>query len=291
LFPPAGVDAPGHELDAVGDVDGDGRPDFVVRGEARSGDQGYLLLYRGGALPLDAPVQVPMDNLKVVAAGDVDGDGYADLLANDEGPILLSSVHLHRGGPDGPSSRPHQSFGLHQDTDDLGTFGRTIAPAGDVNGDGFDDILIGSRSAAHLVPGSSNGLLVCRAVELLLDPEAFDNAPSVASAGDVDGDGLDDVLVAASSYLRASEGVVHVYTDLGDIPTEPCPELCLDTADTGLEIDTADTAPSTDDTQATDSDPDEARDCGCSTSAAPSPLVAWLVTGTSVMLRRRRTQR
>ena len=100
-----------------------------------------------------------------------------------------------------------------------------MSAAGDVNGDGYSDVLVGAPGYSH--PESSEG----RAVVYLgsdsgpvLSSWAFEadkaNAllgASVASAGDVNGDGIDDVIVGASNYNSTQPGEGRVWVFHGSL--------------------------------------------------------------------------
>jgi FG-GAP repeat protein len=158
----------------------------------------------------------------VSGAGDVNGDGFDDLLigaiqAEPNGPFSGQSYVVYGGsalpgtvelsalsGPDG--------FRLNGVS--LGDrSGVSVSGAGDVNGDGFDDILIGADLAGLFEPGQSyvvyGGSALPETVELsaLSGPDGFringiassQSGFSVSGAGDVNGDGFDDLLIGAFS--------------------------------------------------------------------------------------------
>ena len=83
----------------------------------------------------------------VAAAGDVNGDGFADLLAAarsyNAGQTNEGRAHLFLGGPAGPSLGFDWTAEGDQNFAFLGT---SVAPAGDVNGDGFGDVIVGVRA-------------------------------------------------------------------------------------------------------------------------------------------------
>jgi hypothetical protein len=83
----------------------------------------------------------------VAGAGDVNGDGYGDLIVGDQwyfGPagFAQGKAYLFHGGPTGVSTTPARTF---QDcTTSFCDFGRDVSGGGDIDGDGFADVLIGA---------------------------------------------------------------------------------------------------------------------------------------------------
>jgi hypothetical protein len=149
----------------------------------------------------------------VSAAGDFNGDGFADVLAGApgaDGSAAASGAAYVQLGPVSGTS-----FGSTASVVLLGVLagdnaGYTVATAGDVDADGYDDVLVGAwgndqggvdAGAAYLVRGPTLGSRALSGADLVLVGEsAADNAGfSVATAGDVDGDGQSDVLVGAWS--------------------------------------------------------------------------------------------
>jgi hypothetical protein len=170
-------------------------------------------------------------------AGDLNGDGYDDLIVSasgyDNGYADEGRVYLYHGSADGPTSALNQG----PDWDVAGPgqtgamFAASVASAGDVNGDGFDDALVGVplfddglnvTGMALLFPGGPAGLSGMPAWMTFgaQDNEQFGWA--VSSAGDVNGDGYADVAVGAPAHTNenAGEGAVFVYLGASDGLTE-----------------------------------------------------------------------
>ena len=159
----------------------------------------------------------------VATAGDVNGDGFSDVLVGslqyDNGETNEGGAFLYLGSPTGPGT----SFVWSTESNQVeGRLGQAVASAGDVNGDGFGDVIIGdfaydngqsNEGRASVYHGSASGLAATPAwtAESNQATAWFSNA--VASAGDVNGDGFGDVIIGAYNYDNgeSDEGRVYVY--------------------------------------------------------------------------------
>ncbi len=142
----------------------------------------------------------------VASAGDVNGDGYDDVVVGAPlyGPGDPGAAFLFLGSATGPSTAPDWAVWPHQA---YASFGTSVASAGDVNGDGYDDVVIGAPfygpddgGAAFLFLGSATGLSATPDWTTFGHQTNGELGTSVASAGDVNGDGYDDVVVGAPLY-------------------------------------------------------------------------------------------
>jgi hypothetical protein len=165
--------------------------------------------------------QTPGDRAgQALVAGDVDGDGLPDLLVGaprhdavgyrSGAAYLVLGSALAAGGPTGLDGA-HATL---QGPSSSYRSGTAVAAAGDLDGDGLDDVLIGSPGqdggAVHLVTGASlaaGGPFDLAVADTIFTGEAVgDQFGTSVAAGDVDGDGLRDVLVGASSNSAGGYG-------------------------------------------------------------------------------------
>ncbi|MBX3464565.1 MAG: protein kinase [Planctomycetes bacterium] len=200
---------------ALGDVDGDLCTDLLVgapmaRRNTYASAAVSLRSGRGGDELWRLDDDTPSFGAALASLGDLDGDGIADaavgippmtLSPADRGRVLVLS---------GRTGRP-----LFEVTADRGGvwFGGAVADAGDTNGDGFVDLLVGGNfgrtpGLVALFDGRNGALL-----STLADADAStDFGRSVLGIGDVDGDGLADIAIGApgSSSAGRLPGEVHV---------------------------------------------------------------------------------
>jgi len=206
------LDSFGVAVAGAGDVNGDGYDDVLV-GSAREGSPGVAYLYLGSAAGIDSATELQLAasdgvdddgfGVAVAGVGDVDGDGYGDVAVGapsaDSG---AGAAYLYTGSASGLDASRQQRLALTT-SGSSDALGSALAGAGDVNGDGYDDLVVGARGrgttgAVVLYPGGPSGL--GSGTELTATVAAMDDAfgVAVAGVGDVDGDGHDDVLVGAS---------------------------------------------------------------------------------------------
>jgi hypothetical protein len=212
-----------------GDVDGDGVLDAVVGGLMTNDGYGdnacVVVLARTGTQRIDRGDASTMAYGHSVASGDdYDGDGARDVLLG--APEAADAQGLDTGMVRLVSSASGATLAEFFGEVDGDRLGQAVANAGDVNGDGVDDLLVGSaqdRYPDHWAQGTQDGYakVHCGAtgVELhrfeIPGDTAFGRA--LAGGGDVDGDGFDDVIVGGALVdLDAgrfeSAGHVRVYS-------------------------------------------------------------------------------
>ena len=218
----------GYSVSTAGDVNGDGYSDVIIGALTFSNGQlneGAAYVYHGSSNGLNSNynwlVEGNVTNAKygscVSEAGDVNGDGYSDVIvgAPDDG---LGYTYVYHGSNTGLSSVASWSVGNLTNT---GGFGYSVSTAGDVNGDGYSDVIVGSpeysngqnrEGAAFVIHGTSMGLLnILRLFQSNQIDAEF--GYSVSNAGDVNGDGYSDIIVGARYYDNGNtnEGKAFVY--------------------------------------------------------------------------------
>lgn len=231
----------GHAVGLAGDVNGDGYADLVASAwleTVTNSNDGKVELYLGGSTPDGTPDWTfspsaaggAQTGSAVFTAGDVNGDGLSDLLVSahqwDSPAADTGAFWVFHGTPFGIAP----ALGWNADENQTGNgeapqFGYSLDLAGDVNGDGFTDAVVGApgfdsgsddEGKVYLYLGSQAGLAstpvwtkdacagACAGTKL-----GF----SVSAGGDIDGDGYADVIVAAPFYSsgQTQEGAVWVY--------------------------------------------------------------------------------
>jgi hypothetical protein len=236
---------------AVGDFNGDGYGDVAVSASGESqkdtgGVQqpcGGVTLFFGSpqGLTMSAPVLAPTadvtsglqfgTNPLSLAGGDFNADGLGDLVVGAAGyGGTTGRVYVYFGSKGGTVGAPVNvdPYAIGSETP---SFGTALTSAGDVNGDGYDDLVVGAPGTTYseggpaarygvfqVFTGVASGAPVFAVGVAGGDPspglnDGVSNFASVVSgAGDLDGDGYADFLVAAPQYGTAAPfGRVHVF--------------------------------------------------------------------------------
>jgi hypothetical protein len=191
----------GYALASVGDVNGDGYGDAVIS------DPGARAVYvlHGDPTGLPRFASTTLSGTAtgygtvVSAAGDTNGDGYADVLVAAPG---ATTVYLYLGSADGIQTTPSQTLRALAESG----FGSAVASAGDVNGDRYGDVLIGSPDSGrvYLYLGAAGTGLPSTATQTLTAPMgAMSFGTAVAGVGDVNSDGYGDVVIGAPGSNNA----------------------------------------------------------------------------------------
>lgn len=235
-----------NSIAAKGDLNSDGYDDLVVgspNAENNENNEGLVYIYYGSPdMSINSPDQVLEANIEqagfgsvVRTSGDIDGDGFDDLLVGkgiNTTPELSSNVvWVYYGSSDGLNSTSDDTISpdnLRGDFTDY-RFGAGLNHVGDINNDSFDDIIIGNKylGTVSVYYGNPERIFSTSDTTLLSPRENSDFGGATASSIDVNSDGINDVIIGAQNYDGdfPQSGAVFVYLGSQTGPSNSDPLL------------------------------------------------------------------
>jgi FG-GAP repeat/FG-GAP-like repeat len=220
LYGEAAGDNFGTFLSDAGDVNADGYPDWLVgafNNDAGGSNAGRAYLFFGGAAPDRFPDLLLTGagfgsrmGSGLAGPGDWDGDGYDDFVVgayqNSAGASAAGRVYIYRGGPAVDATADY----LLTSTTANEFFGYSAGGVGDVNGDGFADLAVGGFAGkVYIYCGGPAPDVVADYVISGASADGF--AQQLGSAGDVDGDGFNDLILGAPGNDAAASNAGRAY--------------------------------------------------------------------------------
>ena len=161
----------------------------------------------------------------VATAGDLNADGFSDVIIGapqySNGAAFEGAVFVYLGSVSGLATTTSPPWTV-EGGNDSELVGLSAGTAGDFNGDGFSDLVIGfvqNNGIAYVLRGSLSGLFYFENLEA---PNTINFGESVGTAGDVNGDGFSDVIVSADidGGVRGAAYVFHG-NSTGGSPFDP----------------------------------------------------------------------
>jgi len=231
----------GYAVGTAGDVNGDGYDDVIVGAWAYDNgqtDEGRAFVYYGHATGLSTTADWTAESnrsnayfaVSVGTAGDVNGDGCDDVIIGayryDHGSWDEGTAFVWYGSATGlgANGTPANADWRVEGNQNYARLGCSVGTAGDVNGDGYDDVIVGANlydngqtqeGVAFVYHGSASGLSTTANWMGECNQNGVQFGFSVGTAGDVNGDGYDEVIVGAPYYDYGLHDVGAVFLYYG----------------------------------------------------------------------------
>ena len=211
----------GFNVAAIDDINNDGFDDVMVGAYGKNTNSGIAYVFLGSSNPDNTPdltllPETQTENFAkaISGAGDFNADGFSDFMIGAENynsSGLYGRVYVYYGSSTQTLNATPDLIIADANAQDK--FGCSVSKAGDFNGDGFDDIIIGRKSSAYkgtvfLYKGGLNPDNVNDgyfAGDLTNDKFA----EVISNLGDINNDGFDDIEVSANEYFN--DGKIYIY--------------------------------------------------------------------------------
>ncbi len=259
-------DQSGRSVSDAGDINGDGIDDLIIGAPFASPndirDAGETYIVFGNSGGFDASINLSQldgsngfvingidvndgSGISVSGTGDINDDGIDDLIIDTLDAEETYIVFGNSGGFDATLNLSQldgsNGFVVIKNTELGDVLGNSVSDAGDINGDGIDDLIISSRYAGetYIVFGNSGDFDATLNLSQLDGSNGFvinGSTASVSGAGDINGDGIDDLIIGAPYANPGGFGppLGETYVVYGNIP----PELDLNGNEAGIDFTT-----------------------------------------------------
>lgn len=219
------------------DVNGDGYPDLIVASKRYNTFQGRVYIFHSQGSKGISASSVSTANTIItgeassdgfafsIASGDFNGDGYADVATSADQYTSLSNTGrayiFHSRGETGIATQSASAANSIFDGSSTNEFFGESISAGDINGDGYTDFLVGTPAGGifrvyifHSTGSNGIASVNASAANTILTGESGGGFGYMSSLKDVNGDGFADVVTSGIGY-NSSQGRVYIFQSRG----------------------------------------------------------------------------